>query len=333
MSSITIQPALDLIKLFQENHSLEEIEKVFYSTQLEESFHQFMLDKEVESTCLEKIFVEGFSTEGLDKKSAMFVDHARKILENKDRILKTLSEFEEEFEDIDKKAQSIARAYLPESANFSLAEIIFVMVPYDARVKEGRIYFDPLLATDLGKDGIIKFLAHEYHHSGRISIEPAIDLENTLETEKLIFSVFEMLELEGVADRVFEVSNLSDKIPGFIPLRDRREKVFDNFEEYLKKTQAPILSALDGKNDFNEFRDRLFHALFMKGENHPVGHRMAFEIEKTLGKEALVNCVASPSRFLKAYHKVAEENGFFRFDKKITDFVSSFEEKNYIKIR
>lgn len=327
MSSITIKPVLDLMKLYDENHSLDEVKAVFYSSGLEESFRQFMLDKEVESTCLEKAFIEGFSTEELDNKSAKFVDHASKILENKDRILKALPEFEEDFEDIDKKAQTLAREYLPKEANFSLAEIIFVMVPYDARVKEGKIYFDPLLATDLGKDGLIKFLAHEYHHSGRISVKPVIDLENTLETENLIFSVFEMLELEGVADRVFEVSDLYEKIPRFVPLRNKRKKVFDNFEEYLRNSQMQILGALEGKFDFSEFRTGIFNALFMKGENHPVGHRMAFEIEKALGRDELVKCVASPTKFLKTYHRVAEGKGLFRFDKKITDFVSSFEDK------
>ena len=327
MSSINIQPTIDLFRLLEGKPSEKELWTAFGSVFLKESFHQFQLNGE-EYDCLERISRGDFSTTGLPQNASRFVRHIKNMLDNSDRILEELTELSDNFGTVDGDAKAKAREYCPRIANCSLAEVIFMPVPYDARVKNGKIFFDPLLAADLGKNGFTGFLAHEYHHSGRMSLRRVIDLEQSCGCPELIYSVYEILELEGIADMVFEISQLYGIIPQLGRLRRFRQDVFEGFEGYLRSIQEVLLQAIDNKLNNRGLRTEIADILFMKGENHPVGHRMAYEIEAVFGTAGLLECVGSPSAFLKTYQKAARLRGLFTFNERIVKFVSSYDTLN-----
>jgi hypothetical protein len=69
----------------------------------------------------------------------------------------------------------------------------------------------------------------------------------------------------------------------------------------------------------------MLRSLFLKGANHPVGYRMAFEIERAIGRDTLITAVAHPSKFLQAYYEVAANKDYYVFKGQLLDFVRDYE--------
>ncbi len=321
-----IDPVMELFDLLASKANYREIAELFFRQELCESFREFQIKYEDREIALRGVFGRVSEEEKslTNREINTFSEHLERLIGMRDSIIEFIEEARSSFTVIDMEARELAMQYLPKEARFELADIVMLPVPYDARVFRGRVFFDPLLARDLGIEGFTKFLSHEYHHSGRTSLKRPVELE-TSDEEDFIYSCFEMLEIEGIADLVFEVSCLHEIIPAFKRLREIRQDRFDNFQEQLEAASLIASRFLDGKLHGDALKKEMFLALFSKGANHPVGHRMAFEIDRALGRDTLVATVAHTSKFLEAYCEVAATKSYYVVESRLLDFVRDYE--------
>ena len=212
------------------------------------------------------------------------------------------------------EAEALARDYLPARADFEGAQIVFVPMDRDAKVSASSVYFDPLPALALGVPGVTRLLGHELHHvaRGRLATDgfTGFDAEIGSSFGHVLGLFLVLAEMEGIADRIAEITLLEPEL--FAYARAGRHATFDGYAVHLEKVQAAVREGITGVASLDVAAGRIRE--IATELCHPIGFRMATEIESGLGKSRLRDCVADPVAFLDRYQEAAKAKGLFAFE-------------------
>ena len=247
------------------------------------------------------------SFEDADFKSFVLSDD---LVKRRQALADTLAEWKET--DVSKISER-PLAYLPKNA-FIKAKIYPVIKP-----KENSFVFDITndpaiflyLAPNKSKEIFENEFAHELHHIGYGTACPTQDTANEIkklppDTQKVLKWMgafgegFAMLAAAGGADvNPHEFSLPED--------RARWEKDVENFNPDLKTVENFFLDLAEGKLDENlEIQTaRSFHGI--QGPWYTVGWQMAVVIEKTFGREKLIECMCDTRKLFSTYNKAAKK--------------------------
>jgi len=211
------------------------------------------------------------------------------------------------------EAARLARAYLPKDARIR-AKIYPVIKPRDNSfvfdVKNDPaifLYLDPAV----GREKFENTLAHELHHIGyggscpsKQSSEAISKLPQNAQTVITWIGAFgeglAMLAAAGGPDiHPHAVSSPEE--------RERWDRDMANFNDDLKKVEKFFLDVLANRLTEEETRQTAFSFFGVQGPWYTVGWKMAALIEKTSGREKLIECICDQRKLLPAYNQAAAE--------------------------
>jgi hypothetical protein len=219
-----------------------------------------------------------------------------------------------------------ARLLLPSPVGLERARVVLIPMDYDSMVDGRTVYFDPLLVLMIGEAGVARFLSHEFHHIGRFlltdenisGVSPRLD-PRRLSWTGLIRFWASLLEMEGIADLVFDVCEL--KLPLYRRMMARRERVTASYGLHLRRAERILLNPPVGSRAERREIGRAMQVILRDG--HPLGKRMAQTIQTEFGRRKLVQCVGRPDRFFRAYQDAAAASGRFQFSEKLLASIPS----------
>jgi hypothetical protein len=201
----------------------------------------------------------------------------------------------------------LAAEWLPLPPPAEPAPLALTVFDLDARGYD-PIVMDPLAAMELD---LQSFIAHESHHWYR-NDRARVDWDNVApHDEELLWTLYQ-IQGEGIADHI-------DKRPwieGEAAVPAGRERYAEDYLEALAATPATIrgldslLASLGAATDTDHRADigaRVGELIPMSG--HPTGYYLARTILDALGQERLVEDVANPAAFIRAYDEAARASG------------------------
>jgi hypothetical protein len=204
-----------------------------------------------------------------------------------------------------------ALEYLPEGARIR-AKIYPSIKPRDNsfvfEVKTDPaifLYLDPAVSAAR----LENTLAHEFHHIGFGTCCPT--REAASEIERLPEGAREALGWtsafgEGMA--MLAAAGGPDVHPhAASPVEDRErwDRDVARFDEDLRKVERFLLDVATGKLDEKAARETGFSFFGVQGPWYTVGWRMAATIEKTFGRERLIECMRDGRKLLPTYNEAA----------------------------
>ncbi|HKQ79641.1 MAG TPA: DUF5700 domain-containing putative Zn-dependent protease [Blastocatellia bacterium] len=210
-------------------------------------------------------------------------------------------------------AARLALAYLPEGARIR-AKIYPVIKPVDNSfvfdVKNDPaifLYLDPAV----GKEKFENTLAHELHHIGYGGSCPSKQSSEAI--SKLPQNARTMLTWvggfgEGVA--MLAAAGGADVHPHAVSGAEERarwDRDLANFNDDLKKVEKFYLDILKDKLSLEEIQKAGFSFFGVQGPWYTVGWRMASLIEKTYGRQRLIECICDRRKLLSTYNEAAAE--------------------------
>ncbi|MGA7922428.1 MAG: DUF5700 domain-containing putative Zn-dependent protease [Thermoplasmata archaeon] len=298
---------LHLLQLVESNPSSDQLDVLLSLPDLQSMLRAFRLSKEKIIPWLRA--VKGASVIGSQDETGRFVkDYFGELLRHREEIQALAVQLGEQCSAILEDAFTSTRAYLPNGSSMGDVRLVLLPLAYDCRTDRETIYMDPLSSLTYGTDGIRGTLAHELHHVARYRItredltlmrpdaRPAPqDVPATLREWAA------WMESEGVADCV---SNMGQFDHPFLreAVRARRDQernytsILTRIFEGLPPCNRPVTPG-----ELVQLRETL------KELAHPVGHALAAEIEQTLGRKVLVDCVGRSKRFLERFNEVASK--------------------------
>jgi len=220
-----------------------------------------------------------------------------------------LTAFSEELTSSDRAREParLAAEWLPGAEPEHPAPIALVVFDLDARGYD-PIAVDLLAAKELD---LLPFLAHESHHWYR-NDRAAVDWDDVPPPDADLLWTLYQVQGEGLADQI-------DKRPwleGKAPVPTARESYARDYLEALARTPG-ILRELDSlllergtttdPERMAAIGARAAEIVPMSG--HPTGYFMARTILDTLGHDRLVQDVANPVAFFRAYDEAARASG------------------------
>lgn len=241
-------------------------------------------------------------------------------------VTESLAKLKNAFSRIRRRSAEEAQSLLPARVGLERARVVFVPLHFDAMVDRTTVYFDPLLALMVGERGVTRVLTHEFHHIGRFlltgenisGINPRLDPRHLTWTGLIRFWA-SLLELEGVADLVFDVKDLA--LPVYRPMMARRECVTSTCARHLRRAERILLDRPVNSRAERRAIGRAVQILLRDG--HPLGKRLAEAILDEFGKPRLIQCVGRPERFFRAYQDAAANSGLFRFSEELLASIPS----------
>ena len=218
-------------------------------------------------------------------------------------------------------ADSLAQAYLPPQVRNSppnLYPVFVVVSDPDGRVQKNSILLDLNLIFGLGKDGLIKFIAHEFHHNYRALVENKYNSPLMKELNKL--------HQEAIADLIDKEKPPLEKL-GLFPssVVDEYNTDYLNTPDNLRILDSLVVGYLTNKIEETEFQDKIKG--FFKFGGHTSGIYMSFMINEAIGKEQLIESYDNSAKFLSIYNSVAkEQKNEYAFSDHFMEYVSELEE-------
>lgn len=230
------------------------------------------------------------------------------------------------FPKIRERSAGKAQSLLPSLVRLERARVVFVPLDYDAMVDRTTVYLDPLLALMVGEAGVARILSHEFHHIGRFlltgenisGIEPKLDPRHLTWTGLVRFWA-SLLEMEGIADLVFDVTDL--ELPIYRAMMARRERVTSSYGRHLRRAERILLNRPVSSRAERRAIGRAVEIVLRDG--HPLGKRMAETIQVEFGKRRLIQSVGRPERFFRAYQDAAAKSGLFQFSEELLASIPS----------
>jgi len=202
------------------------------------------------------------------------------------------------------------RPHLPDEAMVDRYPplVAFVLFLDDGYASPDVVALDLWMAQSMGRDALVRFIAHELFHAYRSSIARSrTDRDNGYVT--MLVGALEQLENEGIADRIDKPAMVNQDLPPDSPLRGY---VRDYRVAYA---DAPAVIADIDRHLQSLERSRRFspgvvravqRAIPMGG--HPTGAYMADVIADRLGEDILRSTVGRVFAFLDAYHRAAQRH-------------------------
>ena len=212
------------------------------------------------------------------------------------------------------RAAQLALAYLPKDARIK-AKIYPVIKPRDNTFvfdleNDPAIFFyiDPKLTREKFENT----LAHELHHIGYAGSCPSRQAaaanskmpehaQSALTWIGAFGEGFAMLAAAGGPDiHPHAVSNLEE--------RARWDKDVANFNDDFKKIEKFLLDVLEQRLTGDEIRKAGFSFFATQGGWYTVGWKMSVLIEKTFGREKLIECICDQRKLLSTYNDAARKH-------------------------
>lgn len=236
----------------------------------------------------------------------MFITHLRAAFERRQDLEALRSELEGR--PLADGALIEAQKWLPENAaaRFGAPAISFVIYQPDARGYD-RIIMDLLLALE--RPALFEgLLAHEAHHVLRSKMQRFRSWGDLPEANLL--RALDNLQAEGIADQIDRPVMLSIEDWGerstdraFKLLIDRFRDELDQVQQRLAEVDRILAEYAAEPGAAVELGKRLRKTLVMGG--HPVGYHMANRIVSAGGRQRMVDNVADPFEFVRAYNEAA----------------------------
>jgi putative zinc-dependent peptidase DUF5700 len=231
-----------------------------------------------------------------------------KLLQNAGALAKTLADWKRA-----KVADAAGRAldYLPKDAVIR-AKIYPVIKP-----RENSFVFevntDPAIFLYLDpaktKEQFENMLAHELHHIGYGSRCPERDVETAIATRpEAVRNTLRWIGAFGEGFAMLAAAGGPDVHPHkFSPAADRErwDRDMGNFNNDLKQVESFFRDILAGRLKDDEKDKRGFSFFGVQGPWYTVGWRMAVLIEKTFGRERLIECMCDQQKLLATYNEAA----------------------------
>ena len=243
------------------------------------------------------------------------IRHLQRVKSRRDALLDYQQALQQDDDFVDDAVRAVS-AFLPDSLiqNDTPPLVSFVLFLDDGFASEDVVAIDLLMARSLGREALVRFLAHEFFHAYRSGVVPNYQVMAGSNTE-LLLATLQQLENEGIADRIDKPAlvNADPSAPGS-PLRDAglRDYAADYRRNYadapstLRRLDA-LLSRLDGRDGISSRVARPLQRLLPMG-GHPTGAYVAAVINDELGRDALIATVGNVFAFLDAYHRAAQRH-------------------------
>ena len=206
------------------------------------------------------------------------------------------------------------KAFLPKDIPDGSFPVYFVVGLTQGSASEKGTFIDSeykLLEGDPDKY-LLPWISHELHHTWREKLPTEEDVVDSVYTG--IEYAFYWLETEGIAEMVgFTENDLDEYVEHEAERKSKGEKVSYRIQNYLdvnkhlKNLNDAVKRIFTGNYD-NPVDDVVVTLVPPNSNNvyHEVGHKMAYIIDKTLGRDALIKCVGKPKEFILAYQQSAE---------------------------
>jgi putative zinc-dependent peptidase DUF5700 len=211
-------------------------------------------------------------------------------------------------------AANKALAYLPSHASIK-AKIYPVIKPrensfvFDVKTDPAIfLYLDPAKS----KEQLENTLAHELHHIGYSSSCPSVQASD--EISKLPQNAQAIMRLIGAFGEGFAMlaaAGSPDAHPHSASKpedRARWDKDVANFNEDLKKVEKFFLDIIESRLSDEDARKIYFSFFGIQGPWYTVGWKMSVLIEKTYGRQKLIECICDIRHLLPLYNRAAEEH-------------------------
>ena len=217
-------------------------------------------------------------------------------------------------------SDSLAQSFLPLSATDSLPNLypVFVVISDpDGRVLNNSIVIDLYLMLEMGKEGLAKFIAHEFHHNYRKIASR--EYENPLMIE------LNKLHQEALADLIDKEKPPVLKL-GLFPefMLKAYNSDYLNTPDNLKTLDSLVVGYLKNEIEESEYKESINNIFKFGG--HTTGIYMSFLIEETIGKDKLIENYNNPIEFIRVYNSVASElENEFIFSTDFIDYISRLE--------
>ncbi len=220
------------------------------------------------------------------------------------------------------QADSMARAYLPASSSGAAPDLypVYVIVSDpDGRVQEGAIILDLNLMYERGPEGLVKFIAHEFHHNYRGLVQR--DYEHPLMIE------LNKLHQEAIADLIDKQTPPVEKL-GLAPksIVAQYNKDYRTTPDKLRRLDSLVVGYLNEEMAEDQFNKHIQG--FFKFGGHTNGIYMSFLVNETIGRAQMIESYSDPVKFLAIYNSVASElEGEHVFSDAFMDYVGGLSRK------
>jgi Putative zinc dependent peptidase (DUF5700) len=219
------------------------------------------------------------------------------------------------------RSAGLALAYLPKTAHIN-AKIYPVIKPREnSFVFEVTtdpaifLYLDPAVSREKFENT----LAHELHHIGYGSSCP--EKETSAEIEKLPKNLQTLIQLIGAFGEGFAMLAAAGG-PDIHPhaVSDAKERArwdqdMANFNEDLKKVESFFLDVANNRLTEEQIEATASSFFGIQGPWYTVGWKMAVTIEKTYGRERLIESFCDHRKLLETYNKAAARHNRSSRDK------------------
>lgn len=155
-------------------------------------------------------------------------------------------------------------------------------------------------------------LAHELHHIGFGTACPTADSKTR--TERLSAGgqkVVRWISAFGEGLAMLAAADGPDKHPHLVSEsteRDRWNRDIANFDTDLRRVEKFFLDLSTGKLTEDEETKTAFSFFGVQGPWYTVGWKMASVVEKTYGREKLIECFCEPETLLATYNAAARRH-------------------------
>jgi hypothetical protein len=171
------------------------------------------------------------------------------------------------------------------------------------------LYLDPEMSSAQFENTV----AHELHHIGfAAACLPAFEGEEYKKRPAEVRTVLEWIGSFGEGVAMLAAASGPDVHPHAVsPTADRErwDKDMANFNSDLKKVEEFFLDILDGRLKGEEvIREAGFSFFGIQGPWYTVGWKMAALIEKTFGRQKLIDCLCDSTAFLANYNEAAAKH-------------------------
>lgn len=206
-----------------------------------------------------------------------------------------------DFKDILSQADQLAQSYLPKAARDAVVDLypVFVVVSDpDGKVQKEAIILDLNLMFEFGTEGLVKFIAHEFHHNYRQQVAKKFNNSVLVEINRI--------HQEGIADLIDKKQPPIEKLGIFPPsIIEEYNADYQNTPNRLRTFDSLVVAYSKGDIEETEFNSRIKG--YFKFGGHTTGIYMSFFINRTIGNEQLIESYADPFTFLALYNRVAQE--------------------------
>lgn len=212
------------------------------------------------------------------------------------------------------RAGELALAYLPKEARIR-ARIYPVIKPRDNTfvfdVKNDPaifFYIDPKMSREKFENT----LAHELHHIGYAGSCPSKQVsEEVSKFPPQVQSALTWIGGFGEGFAMLAAAGGPDIHPhavSSVEERTRWDKDVANFNDDLKKVEKFFLDVLEKRLTGDDIQKTGFTFFGTQGPWYTVGWKMAVLIEKTYGRDKLLECICNQRKLLSTYNEAAERH-------------------------